>query len=104
MESITGLTLCFKARAAVHRTITTGLEGHLSGTSATVTDYFIHLAGSIAIAILSTARSTACRAAAGLILESFFSEKGLFTGRENEFVATVTANQSLVFVHCRKPP
>jgi len=97
-ESIPALALRLEALTAVNRTVSAGLEGHLRFCSATIADYGEHLTGS-SIAVLGTASCSAGRAAAGLILEAFLGEEFLLTRRENEFVAAVTAGQSLVFVH-----
>ena len=43
---------------------------------------------------------TALTAAGGLILEALFSVEFLFAGSEHEFIATVTAHQRLVLIHC----
>ena len=93
------LLLSFIALTAVNGPVSAGLERNLGFASAAITDHCEHLAGGSAVPILRTAGSTARRAAAGLILEALLRKKLLFTGRENEFVATVAAGQSLVFVH-----
>ena len=87
-----------RSLTAVHGPVSAGLEGNLRGAAAAVADHFVHLARAIA-AILSTAGGAAGGAAAGLVLEALLREKFLFAGRENEFVAALTAGQSLVFVH-----
>lgn len=99
MISEPGLTLSFEALTAIHGTISAGLERNLGLAAASVTDHGVHLAGSTAVAILRTTGSAAGGAAAGLILEALLREKFLFAGRENEFVAALTAGQGLVFVH-----
>ena len=98
-ESEPVLTLCFEAVTAVHGTISAGLEGNLGFAAAAVADHGEHLPGSTAIAILGPTGSAAGGAAAGLILEALLREKFLFTGRENEFVAALTAGQGFVLVH-----
>ena len=103
-ESEPVLTLCFEAVTAVHGTISAGLERNLSLTSAAIADDRVHLPGSTAITVLCATRGTAGRAAAGLILETFLSEKFLFAGRKNEFVAAIPAGQGFVFVHGCIPP
>ena len=99
MISEPGLTLSFKALTAIHGTISAGLERNLGLAAASVTDHGVHLAGSTAVAILRTTGSAAGGAAAGLILEALLREKFLFAGRENKFVAALTAGQGLVLVH-----
>ena len=100
IESETGLLLSGIALTAVDGTISTGLERNLGGLSAAIADHIVHNALSVAVlAIGSTAGSTAGRAAAGLILETLLREEFLFAGRENEFVAAITAGQGLVLVH-----
>ena len=98
-KSETILTLRFETIAAIHGTISAGLERNLSLTSAAIADDRVHLPGSTAITVLCATRGTAGRAAAGLILEALLREKFLFAGRENEFVAAITAGQGLVLVH-----
>ena len=98
-QSEPALTLGFEALTAVDGPISTGLEGHLGLAAAAVTDDGVHLPGSTTVAVLGTTGSAACRAAARLILEALLSEELLLAGRENEFVAAVTAGQGLVFVH-----
>ena len=98
------LTLRFEAVAAVHRTISAGLERNLGFASAAVADYGVHLPGSAAVAVLGLAGVAAGFAPAGLILEALFGVEFLFAGRENKFVSAVTAGQSLVFVHGSYPP
>ena len=98
-QSETILTLGFKAITAVNRTIAAGLERNLGFAAAAVADDRVHLARSTTVTILGTAGSTTGRTTAGLILEALLREKFLFAGRENEFVAAVTAGQGFVFVH-----
>ena len=98
------LLLSFIALTAVNGPVSAGLERNLGLTSAAIADHSVHLAGSTVVAILGTTGSTARRAAAGLILKTLLSKKFLFTRRENEFVAAVTAGQGFVFVHGGKPP
>ena len=97
--SVPGLTLCFEALSAVNGTISAGLERNLGFAAAAVTDHSVHLAGSTTVAVLGTTGSAAGGAAAGLILEALLREKFLFAGRENKFVAALTAGQGLVLVH-----
>jgi hypothetical protein len=99
IQSEPALTLGFEALTAVDGPISTGLEGHLRLATATVTNDGEHLPGGTTVAILGAARSTAGRATARLILEALLSEELLLAGRENEFVAAVTAGQGFVFVH-----
>ena len=97
--SESGLTMGFEALTAVHRAVSSGLEGNLGFASAAIADHGEHLPGSSSVTVLRTTGSTAGRAAAGLVLEALLREKFLFAGRENEFVAALTAGQGLVFVH-----
>jgi hypothetical protein len=85
------------AIAAVYRTITAGLEGHLGGGAALIADHVIHL--TIATVVGHAAVGTAARAAARLVLEAFFGVEGLFGGREDEFCATLAAHQGFVGIH-----
>ncbi len=98
------LTLRFETIAAVHGTVSAGLERNLSLASAAVADHGEHLPGSAAIAVLGFAGITAGLAPTGLVLEAFLGVEFLFAGRENKLVATVTAGQCLVFVHGSYPP
>ena len=100
-ELITALTVGFEALTAVDRTVSAGLEGNLSGTAAAIADHVIHLTlAAVAVAtVLLTAGGTAGRAAAGLILEALVGVELLLGSGEHELVATLAANQSLVFVH-----
>jgi hypothetical protein len=93
------LALRFEALTAVDGTISAGLERYLGLTAAAVTDHGEHLPGGTTVAVLSTAGSAAGRAAARLVLEALLSKELLLAGRENEFVAAVTAGQGFVFVH-----
>ena len=98
------LTLRFEAIAAVYGTISAGLERNLGLASAAITDHSEHLPGSAAVAVLSFTGVTAGLAPTGFILEALFGVEFLFAGRENKFVATITAGQSFVFVHGSYPP
>ena len=98
------LTLRFETVAAVHGTISAGLERNLGLTSAAITDHSEHLPGSASVAVLGFAGVTAGFAPTGFILEALFGVEFLFAGRKNEFVATVTAGQCFVFVHGSYPP
>ena len=99
VESEPVLALCFEAVAAVHGTISAGLEGNLGFASAAIADHGEHLPGSTTVAVLGTTGRAAGGAAAGLVLEALLSKEFLLTGRENELIAAVTTGQSLVFVH-----
>ena len=99
VQSEPSLALSVEALTAVNGTISAGLEGNLGLAAAAVADHGEHLAGGTAVAVLGTARSTASRAAAGLILEALLRKEFLFAGRENELVAALTAGQGLVLVH-----
>ena len=85
-----------EALAAVHRTVRLGLKGHL-GLSATAGagggEVLTGAAGGVLAGV------TAGLAALGLVLEAALCVELLLTGSENEFVAALFANSSLVFVH-----
>ena len=93
------LTVALKALTAVYGAISAGLEGYLRGNATAVTNHFVHLTFATVGVLRSAAGGTACRAAAGLILESLISKKLLFAGREQEFLTTVPARQGFVFKH-----
>ena len=100
MRLIAALALCLEAGAAVNRTITAGLERNLGVLAAAVANHIIHLTlATVGAAICLTTGSTACRATAGLVLETLVSIELLLGSGENEFCAALTANQSLVFEH-----
>lgn len=96
---ILALAVALEALAAVHRTVATGLEGHLGGSAATIADDFIHL--TIATTgILAVAAGTAARwATAGLILEPLVSKELLLGRGENELGAAIPAGKGFVFKH-----
>ena len=98
-ESEPVLALCFEAVAAVHGTISAGLEGNLGFASAAVADHGEHGPGSSAVAVLGLAGVTAGLAAPGLVLEALLGVELLFAGGKDELVSAVTAGQCLVFVH-----
>ena len=93
----------FEASAAVHRTIALGLEGHLSGGAAAVADHFEVLTLA-AVGVLGATGSTALVATGGIVLEALVSEELLLRGGEHEFLAAITAYESLVFKHGWVPP
>lgn len=93
-----------KALAAVHGTILTGQERHLSGLAALGAHSVMHLTGSAGGGTGGLAGHTASLAAAGLILETLLGIELLLACGENEFCAAVLANQRLVFVHGMEPP
>ena len=102
---VAALTLRLEACAAVNRTVTAGLERHLSGLAAAIADHIVHLAlATVGATIGLTAGCTASRATAGLILEALVSIELLLGSGENEFCAALTAYQSLVFEHGKYPP
>ena len=98
-KSETILTLRFETIAAIHGTISAGLERNLSLTSAAVADDSEHLAGSTAVAVLSLAGVTAGLAPAGFVLETLFGVEFLLTGGEYKFLTAVTSHQRLVLIH-----
>jgi hypothetical protein len=99
VQSEPSLALSVEALTAVNGTISAGLEGNLGLAAAAVADHGEHLAGGTAVAVLGPTGSAAGGAAAGLILEALLREEFLFAGRENEFVAAITAGQGFVLVH-----
>ena len=99
------LTIRLKAGAAVDRTVSAGLERHLSGLAATIADHVKHLTlATVGTAVGSATRGAAGGAAAGLILEALVSIELLLRSGEHEFVATIAAYQGLVFEHGKYPP
>jgi hypothetical protein len=84
------------AVVAIDRPIAPGLERHLGGGAALVTDYGVHLA---LAAALGTAVGTAAGAAAGFVLEALFGVERLLGSGKSEFSAALTAGQGFVGVH-----
>ena len=99
---VPGVFLC-EALTAVDRLVTAGLEGHLGGAAASVTNCIIELAGaiiaSVVPAIAIAAIRAAGRAAARLVGEALFSKESLLRSGKGEFGATVAADQSFVSIH-----
>ena len=93
-----------KALAAIHGTVLTREERNLGGLAAVGADRVMHFAGSTGSRAAGLASGTAGLAAGGLILEALFGVEFLLTCSPNEFVATVFANQRLVFVHGKETP
>ena len=106
LQLIAILTNLVVALRAVNRTITAGLEGNLGGTAALCAGYVEHLAlaTGLSVVIVVAASCTASGATAGLVLEALVSIELLLGSGENEFCAALTAYQSLVFEHGKKPP
>lgn len=88
-----------EAFAAIHGPIFTRQEGNLSRGAAVGADRIVHFPGS-AIVASGLVGLTALTAAGGLILEALFGVEFLFAGSEHKFLATVTAHQRLVLIHC----
>ena len=88
-----------EAFAAVHRAIFPRQEGHLGFGAAIGADSVMHFTRGIAVVTGSLASLTAFAATGGLVLEALFSIEFLFTSREDEFLATVTAYQRFVLIH-----
>ena len=104
LEALLGL-VGLEALAAEYGAIASGLEGHLSGLAAAITNHVVHRTiGTAGGAILLTAGGAARGATAGLILEALVGVELLLRSGENEFLAALTANQSLVFKHGYNPP
>ena len=87
--------LC-KALAAVYGTVVAGLEGKHSFAAAIVADSYKGLALTAGTGLSLV---TAGLAALGLVLKAFAGIELLLAGSENEFLTTVFANESFVFVH-----
>ena len=85
-----------EALAAEHGTVGLGLEGNLSLAAATGAGSGEELTGSAGSVLASV---TASLAALGLILEATLSVESLFASGEHELIATLFANQILIFVH-----
>lgn len=99
MLLVLALTVALEAITAVDRTVSTGLEGHLSGSAAAIADYFVHLTVRTAGVLAVAAGRTATGATAGLVLESLVRKELLFRSGKYEFGAAVTAGKGLVFKH-----
>ena len=99
LEALLGL-VGLEALAAEYGAIASGLEGHLSGLAAAITNHVVHRTiGTAGGAILLTAGGAARGATAGLILEALVGVELLLAGGEDEFVAALTALEGLVFEH-----
>ena len=98
-KSIAGRAMRSKAITAINRLITARLEGNLRLLAAVGADRSEHLALRAGIAILRTERSTALRAASRLVLEALFRVESLLGSTEDEFLAAIAANESLVLIH-----
>ncbi len=85
-----------EALAAVDRTIALGFERNLSLAAAGSAGSSEVLAGTAGSVLASIAASLA---ALGLILEATLSVESLFASGEHELIATLFANQILIFVH-----
>ena len=96
-------TVSGEALTAINRTVVLRNEGHAGGLAALSAHSLVHLARSIAIRAAGLAGVAAGLAASGLILETLFRVERLLTGGEHEFLATVSANQRLVFEHWNIP-
>ena len=98
------LALCGVALTAVDRTIGLRDEGYTGGLATLSAHSLEHLALAVTVVAGSLASVTAIFAAGGLILETLLGVESLFTGGEDEFLAAVLANQSLVLVHGKNTP
>ena len=87
-----------EALTAVDGTVSAGLEGNLGLAAAVFTDHSEHLTGSIAV-LSSTLCSAALGAAAGLVLETLFSEESLLRSREDKFASAISTSKCFVLVH-----
>ena len=103
---ITGLSIrCLltlhsgEAFAAIYRAVFPGQERNLGFGAAIGADSVMHFTRGIAVVTGSLASLTAIAATGGFILETLFSVEFLFTSREDEFLATVTAYQRFVLIH-----
>ena len=90
-----------EAIAAVHRLVAARLEGNLGLLAAVSADRSEHLALRTGIAVLSTERSAALRAAARLVLEALLSIERLLRRAEDELLVAIAANEGFVLIHIR---
>ena len=75
-----------------------GLKGNLASSAAVCASSIEHLtSGGLTTASLEL--RTAITASLGLMLKTLLSVEFLLTGRKNEFLSAILADQSLVFVH-----
>ena len=72
---VLALAVALEAIAAVDRTVAAGLERHLRGRSATITDDLVHLPVAPVGVLAVTASTAASGAAARLILEALVSKE-----------------------------
>ena len=98
-QSITRSAMRREAIAAVHGLIAARLEGNLGLLAAVSTDRSEHLTLRTGIAVLSTERSAALRAAARLVLEALLSIERLLRRAEDELLVAITANEGFVLIH-----
>ena len=87
------------ALAAIDRTIFSRLEGNLGGLAAFCAHSVVHHARSTAVP-RGLVSHTALTAAGRFILKSLLGIEFLLADGEHEFLATVTAHQRLVLIHC----
>ena len=88
LNKLVVLLHCCEAIAAINRAIAGGLEGNLcffAAVSASGSEILSCLSGSVLLCV------SAGFASLGFVLESFLGVEFLFTGGENEFVATFFA-------------
>ena len=93
------LTVALEAIAAIYGTIATGLEGHLGGRAAAITNDFEHLTVTTVRVLAVAASATASGATAGLVLEALVSKELLFGRGEYELGTAIAASQGFVFKH-----
>jgi hypothetical protein len=85
--------------AAINRAIITGLERNLAGSAAFRANGIIHLALAAVAAGVPFAGIPAGLAPLRFVGEPSLSIKFLFLRGENEFLATVYANECFVLIH-----
>ena len=90
-------SLCCEALAAEYCLTFGGLEGHLALLAALYADCIEHLSCTLLRILLS---GTALLASGGLVLKASGCIELLLTCGEHELIATISALQCLVLVHC----
>jgi len=99
-ENLSILLLPRKAIAAIHGPpVLAGAERKAGDAAAGRAGGFEHFALAAAAAAAALAGFAAILAAAGFVLEAFFSVELLFAGGKDEFVAAFLADERLVFAH-----
>jgi hypothetical protein len=111
-----GALLWLEAIAAVNRAITAGLEGNLGFFAASRAGCAEHFAAratkataasaetTTTAAAVGASRTTAVRAASGLIREALRLVELLLAGSKGEGIGTIGTGQGFVVVRHRRPP